>query len=111
VFLLARPPDSILKTPTRLSGSLQIENPVFLALKVVVVHEEFFQFLDEFLTEFLHMPHVRITVIGFFDGDYAVVSLALRALQAFSFLSTAFGRCVMPDARIRIKPGSEYALE
>jgi hypothetical protein len=76
--------DSIVKAMACFGWAFHVKNFVLLPFQVVIVDETFFEFLDELLARFPDVPDMSITVIGFFDGDDAIVAFAffLFALPA-----------------------------
>ncbi len=75
-FSLSHVFHSIRNAAPRLCRAFHVQNSIFLALQIVIVHKKFFQLLHELLAELFDMADMGITVIRFLDGNDSVVALA-----------------------------------
>jgi hypothetical protein len=67
-------PHSVLHPSSRFAGSFDVENPIFLACKLVIVNEKPFEFFHELLSEVIDVFYVRVAVIHLLDSDDAIVT-------------------------------------
>jgi len=77
---------SLFDAPSSFARPSHIENAILLAAQFVVIHEEFFEFRYEFLSQIIHVLDVRVTMIVLLDRNHSIVphsfhSLALLALD------------------------------
>jgi hypothetical protein len=77
---------SFFDAPSGFARPSHIENAILLAAQFVVIHEEFFEFRYEFLSQIIHVLDVRVTMIVLLDRNHSIVphsfhSLALLALD------------------------------
>ena len=56
-----------------------VQNLIFLALQIMVVHKEFFQLLHELLAQLLDVANVCIAVVGFLDRNDPVIAIAFSS--------------------------------
>ena len=77
--------DARFNATARLTGTLHIENVVFLARQLVVIDEELFQFLHELLAQVADVLDVGVAVVFFLDADDPIVALAFLFLPLFAF--------------------------
>ncbi len=71
--------------------SFHIQYSIFMPIQVVIVHKKILEFLDKFLAKVLHMPYVRMTVVGLFYSDDPIVAFLILflALQTFNYADDA----------------------
>lgn len=76
--------DTALDAAVGFRRTFDVNHAIFLAFQIMVIDEKFLQFTHEFLTQVPDMLDVCVTVICLFDGDDAVIALALcLALPTF----------------------------
>ena len=80
-FPLSHAFHSIRNPAVRFGRTLHVQNSIFLALQIVIVHKKFFQLFDELLTEFFDVVDMGITVVRLLDGDDPIVALTFFLLS------------------------------
>ncbi len=80
-----RPPSGPADEAEGFCGLFAAEKLVLLAFEPVIVDEEVFELLDEMSGQVVEFFDVGVHVVGFGDGDEAVVADALFAVELLAF--------------------------
>ena len=80
---------TIFNSPMRFARTSHVEDAVFVAAELVIVHKEFFKFFYKLFAEIIYILNVSVTVIFLLDRDHSVVLFNIAFLFALLALDNS----------------------